>query len=91
MREELSVRYDARQSFYGKAQVEVANGVTKLYSYCTLVAKINKKGRLVLYSAWDYSQTTLRHVREFMRQNGFMPMSKAEIKKAIDNKEILTE
>ena len=94
MRNELSVRYDARQSFYGKAQVESKNGVTKLYSYNVLVAKINKKNNLVLFPSWDYSSTTLRHVKEFIKQYttySFGNMSKSDIEKAIKEKMIKIE
>ena len=48
----------------------------KLYSYGTLVAEIIN-GKPVLYDDWDYSQTTIRHVREFLRQHGFNAESKS--------------
>lgn len=47
---ELSARYDARASFYGKAEV-----------YGT------------------YSQTTLRHIKEFLSQNGFVANNSKQI------------
>lgn len=75
-REDLSPRYDRRASFYGKAQTED----DKLYSYGTLVAEI-KDGRPVLYPDWDYSTTTVRHVREWLRQHGFEVGSKADIER----------
>ena len=78
---ELDCRYDARQSFYGKAKVVVDKGCTTLYSYDTKVAQINRKGELKLLPCWDYSQTTMRHVKEFMRQNGFNVDTVAQIRK----------
>ena len=75
-REDLSPRYDTRRSFYGKAQTED----DKLYSYGTLVAEI-KDGRPVLYPDWDYSATTVRHVREWLKQHGFEAGSKAEMER----------
>ena len=78
---ELGCIYDARQSFYGKAKVVEDKGCQTLYSYDTPVAKINRKGELELLSCWDYSQTTMRHVKEFMRQNGFRVDTVAEIRK----------
>ena len=78
---ELDCRYDARQSFYGKAKVVVDKGCKTLYSYDTPVAKINRKGELKLLSYWDYSQTTMRHIKEFMRQNGFKADTVAQIRK----------
>lgn len=67
----LDPQYDARNSFYGKAQVEINNGVQTLYSYNTKVAEISKDGKVTLFDAWNKSQTTLRHVKEFLKQNGY--------------------
>lgn len=67
---ELQARYDACQSFYGKAQVQVnADGSKYLYSYGTLVAIRRPDGLMDINGIW--SQTTSRHQREFMRQEGF--------------------
>lgn len=76
----LDPQYDARKSFYGKAQVDVKkDGTQVLYSYNTPVAMI-KNGEVTLgkatnrgypFAVWNYSQTTLRHVKEFLKQNGF--------------------
>lgn len=85
MKYELDARYDSRNSFYGKAHVEEIGNTLKLYSYDTHVATIepNAEGvvECLLKPAWDYSQTTLRHVKEFLRQNGFGRYTKAEIYK----------
>lgn len=77
---ELRPQYDSRQSFYGKAQVDTGdkNDKNKLYSYDTLVAEI-KDGKPVVYGT--YSQTTLRHIKDWLKQNGF----KAENSKQIIN------
>lgn len=67
---DLLPEYDNRKSFYNKARVDV-NGRTgdeKLYSYNTLVAEI-KDGKPVVYGT--YSATTLRHIKEWLKQNGF--------------------
>lgn len=78
---ELRPQYDSRQSFYGKAQVDTGdkNDKNKLYSYGTLVAEI-KDGKPVVYGT--YSQTTLRHIKDWLKQNGF---------KADSSKQILTD
>ena len=75
---DLSPRYDSRQSFYGKARVDTgdAGDKNKLYSYNTLVAEI-KDGKPVVYGT--YSATTLRHIKDWLKQNGF----KAETAKQI--------
>ena len=70
----LDARFDSRQSFYGKAKTEG----DKLYSYNTLVAEM-KEGKPVVYGL--YSQTTTRHIKEWLKQNGF----KAESSKQIMN------
>lgn len=75
---ELSPQNDSRASFYGKAQVIERDdlGLIELQSYTTIVAKIID-GKPEVYGT--YSQTTLRHIKEFLLQNGF----KAENSKQI--------
>lgn len=67
---ELVPKHDARQSFHGKALVEVDNDGRKyLTSYGTLVCYLGLDGNLHrLWPGW--SSTTGRHVREFARQCG---------------------
>ena len=78
---ELSPSYDSRKSFYGKAHVITDDdGSEILYSYDTPVVKITD-GKVELLAQWDSSQTTLRHVKEFLRQNGFEATSKSQIAK----------
>lgn len=76
----LEPRYDSRKSFYGKAHVvDDSDGSQILYSYDTPVCKINSRGEVELLAQWDSSQTTLRHVKEFLQQNGFKVGSKSQI------------
>jgi len=80
----LETRYDSRASFYGKAHVVVNEFGTekKLYSYQTHVAtiKIDIDGdNAEIYG--DYSQTTNRHIKEFLKQNGFKAESTKQIMK----------
>ncbi len=78
---ELNTQFDSRKSFYGKAHVVTDDDGTEiLYSYDTPVVKI-KDGKVELLAQWDSSQTTLRHVKEFLQQNGFKVGSKAQIAK----------
>lgn len=83
---ELTPRYDSRQSFYGKALVieTVENGVTTytLRSYSTDVArvKIYATSADVEVYGW-YSQTTGRHIKDFLKQHGFRADNKAQILK----------
>lgn len=63
---ELSARYDARKSFYGKANViDYENGTLELQSYNTIVSRC-VDGKVEELGKW--SATTTRHQREFRRQ-----------------------
>ena len=65
---ELTARYDSRQSFYGKAHViDHENGTIELQSYNTIVARI-ENGKVTQNDLNVYSQTTNRHIREFLKQ-----------------------
>jgi len=77
---ELKPLHDSRASFYGKANTtyDPETQEATLISYNTIVSKINLKTNTALILG-DYSQTTLRHIKEFLLQNGF----KAECKKQI--------
>ena len=76
---ELKAVYDSRaKSFYKKANVVEDNGKKTLISYTTRVAEIIN-GAAVVYGT--YSVTTLRHIKEFLLQNGFTADSKAQIER----------
>lgn len=82
---ELMARYDARQSFYGKALViELKNGDQALKSYNTIVAVI-KNGNAFVRGI--YSQTTTRHIKEFLKQNGFYVGTTKDLEKLIPKNE----
>lgn len=73
----LEARFDSRQSFYGKAKVEIkADEMTYnelLYSYGTLVAiyTLDKITENEVYTyCGKFSQTTTRHQKEFFYQKG---------------------
>lgn len=70
----LIPRFDSRKSFYGKAKTDGR----KLWSYSTLVAEI-VNNQPIVYGT--YSATTLRHIKEFLNQNGFEASSKAQIER----------
>ena len=74
--EELQARFDSRNSFYKKAHTIEYNGALYLQSYDTIVAKI-ENGKATI-NGW-YSQTTARHINEFLKQNGFKAMTKKEM------------
>lgn len=79
--------YDSRKSFYGKARVETdypERGSKVLYSYSTPVVGI-RDGKVTLlrngYLGWASSSTTLRHVKDFLRQEGFASGSYKDLMK----------
>jgi len=83
---DMAPEYDSRKSFYGKAKVdERPDGTKILYSYGTPVCKITKDGKATLlrkgYLGWASSQTTLRHVKEFLKQNGLEAGSINDLRK----------
>ena len=86
---DLECRFDSRQSFYGKAKVEITlttyEQTIDLYSYGTLVASVitnfNDMKRKYIYNG-QYSQTTTRHQKEFFKQQG---LSNKEIKELFKN------
>ena len=82
MKKQLKTIYDKAISFYGKAETETTKNSIILYSYNTKVAEI-KGNKVILNNNIDdnllFSNTTLRHIKEFLKQNGF----KADTKKQI--------
>lgn len=74
---ELQPIHENRQSYYKKAHVVLGEGTDKvLISYDTLVVKI-EEGKPIIYGF--FSHTTLRHIKEFLRQEGYPQMSKKEL------------
>lgn len=76
---DMTPQYDNRKSFYNKAIVDDNGNEKTLYSYNTPVVKIID-GKVELLPKWDWSQTTLRHVKEFLKQNGFEATSLSQIR-----------
>lgn len=74
---ELSPQYDSRASFYGKARVQENDGDLELISYSTRVAVIYPDHTATVYGA--YSATTMRHIKEFLKQNGFKAESSKQV------------
>ena len=80
---ELIPQYDTHKSFYGKAKVETdtETGITGLYSYGALVAAVFRhhgdNGRAMVYG--ECNATTLRHIKEFLKQQGFAAETKKQI------------
>ena len=75
-RYELTPQFDNAKSFCGKAHVTIEGDKRTLTSYETEVATV-EGDKAIVYDT--YSATTLRHIKEFLKQNGF----KADTKKQI--------
>lgn len=73
MRTYLEPRFTNQLSFYNKATVEEVKSGYRLYSYGTLIAELVYQGdddfRLRITEYWGYSNTTLKHLKEFIKQN----------------------
>ena len=75
---ELKPIYSNNKSFYGKANTFYKEGALVLRSYSTDVAYIID-GQPVVTGM--YSQTTLKHIKEFLLQNGFKAENWKQIEK----------
>lgn len=84
MAENLQPIYDSAKSFYGKAEVKREDQSLVLYSYETKVASYNiftdEFSLHTEHPQWC-SNTSLRHIKEFMQQRGLPKMSKSELTK----------
>ena len=74
--------YENVKSYYNKAMVIEGSNRIDLYSYDTLVATIHKNedftlSNVVVYGT--YSSTTLRHIKEFLKQYGYEAKNKKQI------------
>ena len=78
---ELTPKFDSRKSFYGKAKISFEGDRRLLFSYGTPVAFIEPDRLPVMLDGWDSTQTTLRHAREFLKQNGFKADSKKQMQR----------
>ena len=56
---------NGRKSFYGKAKVQIENGVETLLSYNTPIIKKSADGTLTRLYQDEPSMTTLTHIKSF--------------------------
>ena len=74
---ELRVKYAAQQSFYKKAFVkEDEDGTQYLYSYYQII--ITNFGKVLIFEKDVnlYSNTTMKHVREYIKKIGKWELAK---------------
>lgn len=83
---ELTVQYGRQKSYYKRAHVyTLEDGREVLRSYDTDVA-VYKRGQGVTLTAgiWAYSNTTKKHLNEFLQQCGYSTIGIADIRKALE-------
>ena len=71
---EMHPVYENTSGYYGKAKI-VADGIMRyLYSYADLAASYNMdtKEFKILFSRGEIPPTTIRHLREFANQYGYL-------------------
>lgn len=87
--EELKAEYEPVNGFYGKAYVVSINDDRVLVSYKNPLVAVNKDGGNLVLSVEprELTPTALRHVREFLKQNGYenQKLVNSEIKKLHDD------
>lgn len=76
----LKCKYDSRNSFYNKAKTRRNGELEILTSYNTDVAIYNHKLNNIQVLGW-FSQTTARHINEFLQIMGFDKLTKQEMEK----------
>ena len=76
---ELTPIYNNQKSFNGKAKVKIKEDLKMLFSYDIEVCRIENRQAKILID--NLSNTTLKHVKEFLLQEGF----KADTRKQILN------
>ena len=79
-REFLEPRFDGAQSFYRKAEIVQTRTGFLLESFRVPVVLISEK-KAFLGTDWNHSRTTIRHVKEFLKQQGYKAESKEQILK----------
>ena len=84
---ELTARFDRAKSFYGKAHIIETPQTITLQSYDTRILQYNKRTKKIKFlcrDMWAFSQTTNRHINEFLKQFTDEPtLSKSEILKRV--------
>ena len=73
---DLKPQFDSAKSYYGKAKVYRDGDREVLRSYSTDVAEV-RDGKAKVFGT--YSATTLRHIKEFLKQRGFKAETKTQI------------
>ena len=79
MKKELECVYNSQKSFWGKATVDNEDGMVVLRSFDSRVAGISE-GTVILFMQ-SFTNTTLKHLKEFLKQHGFRAETQKQILK----------
>lgn len=77
---EMKPQFESVKSYYGKAHIEISGSNRKLVSYWTYVAEYDHDNQKLTING-EYSNTTLRHIKEFAMQMGFPKLSVSDMRK----------
>ena len=78
--EELKPIHASQKSFYRKAFVIRRGGRIELNSYDTLAVTISQNNNVFLHISYeDVTASTMKHIKEFLLQEGYEARSKKEI------------
>ena len=87
---ELDTRFDRAKSFYNKAIITETKNTIKLTSYETDIVELDKKTnklKWLVNGEWAFTQTTNRHINEFLRQfTNEQPKTKQQLLKLANAK-----
>lgn len=88
----VELQSKTQKSFYGKAMVHYDEGSASLYSYGTFIAKV-VDGSVVEFSKDEnhYTRTTMKHLNDFLEQQGLNRTNLAEVRLSIENGEMIHE
>ena len=73
------------RNFKHKNQYVIEDGrKTHFQSYDSLICTVDEKGHVTLYPDWDYSNTTRRHLYQFLREyTAYQVQNKRDVEKLI--------
>lgn len=78
---ELQPMFNSQKSYYSKAKILKNGAILSLFSYDYLVAEIDTIDHKAKIYLAKPSQTTLKHIKDFLWQNNFKVVDKKQILK----------
>lgn len=66
--------------------IETKKG-TFFQSYKSVIAKVDNNGNITLSQWWDYSNTTMKYLYQFLKEFGYYGLNSKEVRRLIKDKE----